>query len=142
MTPAGTERTIIPHVDDPIRSASALGHRRAGSETGIMDRGRPRKRVGDLRLQNNSSMLDLKAAATRFSERKAFEELPKGWTPSEAVNHLSTSDVEALFSQATGQAARFEVLQPEDVESLSKVSRLFDYSAPVLTSPAGAPTVG
>lgn len=122
ITPSGTERSTTPQLDDPIRSASALGHRRGTSESStIMDRGRPRKR-NDLRLQNNASMSDLKAAAARSSDRKAFEELPMGWKPSEAVDHLDAADMETLLKQAVGQAERFEVLRPEDVESLSKVS--------------------
>jgi hypothetical protein len=81
-----------------------------------MDRGRPRKR-----LQQNASMSDLKSAANRSTDRKAFEELPKGWKPSEAINHLNASETESLLKQAMGQAERFEVLSPDDVELLSKV---------------------
>ena len=125
MTPSGTERTNFPQADDPVRSESSLGHRRGGSESSsMMDRGRPRKR-----LQQNASMSDLKAAATRTTDRKAFEELPKGWTPSVAINHLNATETDLLRKQAVGQAERFEVLSPEDVDNLSKVRYIIMLSA-------------
>ena len=50
-----------------------------------------------------------------------FEELPKGWKPSEATSKLNANEVATLQKQAYGQAERFEVLRADDVEALSKV---------------------
>lgn len=91
-----------------------LGHRRAGSESSsVMDRGRPSKR-------------NEKTSKTKSSERRAFEELPIGWRPCEAMGKLNANDYMALHKQALGQAERFEVLKVEDVEALSKELRQLD----------------
>jgi hypothetical protein len=101
------------------RSASAVGHRRNPSETGsIMERGRPRKR------SETTGGTILKRTASRRSksaERRAFEQLPKGWKASEAVNMLTPAEADALQKQALQQAARFEILRKEDVDNLSRV---------------------
>jgi hypothetical protein len=105
-------------VNDPAPSA-AFGHRRHQSESAsIMERGRPRKRseiVGIAPLKRTGSK------RSKSSERRAFEQLPKGWKASEAVNMLSPPEVAALQKQALQQAARFEVLRKEDVDNLSRV---------------------
>ncbi|OAR02497.1 hypothetical protein LLEC1_06198 [Akanthomyces lecanii] len=103
--------------EDGSRASSTLGHRRAGSESSsIMDRGRPSKR-------NEKSG---SCKTPKSSERRAFEELPAGWKPCEAISKLSANDVMALHRQALGQAERFEVLKVEDVEALSKELRQLD----------------
>ena len=84
-----------------------------------MDRGRPRKRsetCGGTILQRSSDK------RSKSAERRAFEQLPKGWKASEAVKMLKPSETAALQKQALQQAARFEVLRKEDVDNLSKVS--------------------
>lgn len=91
----------------------------------MMDRGRPRKRA---EVRNNNGPI-LKSNDTKRAmscERRAFEELPKGWKPSEAVQKLSAKDITALHKQALGQAERFEVLKIEDVDALSKELRHLD----------------
>lgn len=76
-----------------------------------MDRGRSSKRN-----EKSGSCKN-----TKSSERRAFEELPTGWKPCEAISKLNANDVMALHKQALGQAERFEVLKVEDVDALSKV---------------------
>jgi len=118
---ATTELFASPRTEGP-RSANAVlyGHRRGVSESGsIMERGRPRKRP---EVRNNGPLLaSTDPRRTKSQERKAFEELPKGWKMHEAVTVMSPTDVAALQKQAFGQATRFEVLKKEDVESLSRV---------------------
>ncbi|KAK4104670.1 hypothetical protein N658DRAFT_418674 [Parathielavia hyrcaniae] len=119
----GTSLTPQSELGDPIQTAT-LGHRRYQSESGsIMERGRPRKRS------------DICAAAahkrtgskrSKSSERRAFEQLPKGWKASDAANVLCPQEVASLQKQALQQAARFEVLRKEDVDSLSRELRQLD----------------
>lgn len=54
-------------------------------------------------------------------ERRAFEQLPKGWKASEAMKMLEPSEAVALQKQAIQQASRFEVLRKDDVDNLSRV---------------------
>lgn len=111
------ERTATPQADDGPRTVSAGGHRRGASESSaIMDRGRPRKR--------SEARNDGKRG--KSAERKAFEDLPEGWKPSEAVHNLSVVEAATLQRQAHGQAERFEILRAEDVEALSKELRSLD----------------
>ncbi|KAJ4302271.1 hypothetical protein N0V88_002409 [Collariella sp. IMI 366227] len=60
------------------------------------------------------------------SERRAFEQLPKGWKASDALTMLSPPEVASLQKQALQQASRFEVLRKEDVDSLSRELRQLD----------------
>ncbi|KAG6323482.1 hypothetical protein E4U22_006013 [Claviceps purpurea] len=95
-----------------------------------MDRGRPRKPV-DVRNNNavphgNEKSLHGDNKRAISLERRAFEELPKGWPPSDVNQKLSADDVSALQKQALEQAERFEVLKVEDVDSLSKELRQLD----------------
>jgi hypothetical protein len=82
-----------------------------------MDRGRPRKRL-DVR--------------SKSSERRAFEELPKGYRPATAAAKIESSELAKLQKQAFGQVDRFEVLKMEDVESLSKVRLLAQIAAQLI----------
>lgn len=84
-----------------------------------MDRGRQSKRN-----EKGSKTGDAKST-NKSSERRAFEELPAGWRPFEAISKLNANDVMTLRKQALGQAERFEVLKVEDVEALSKVKTTF-----------------
>ncbi|KAK0670466.1 Up-regulated during septation-domain-containing protein [Cercophora samala] len=100
------------------------GHTRNVSDTGsIMERGRPRKR-SDLTLRAASQRAESKRSTS--AERRAFEQLPKGWKASDAVNMLSPVEAAALQKQALQQAARFEVLRKEDVDNLSRELRQLD----------------
>lgn len=91
----------------------------------MMDRGRPRKRA-EVRNNNGPLLKSNETKRTMSCERRAFEELPKGWKPSEAIHKLNANDVMALQKQALGQAERFEVLKVEDVDALSKELRHLD----------------
>ncbi|KAK3685406.1 Up-regulated during septation-domain-containing protein [Podospora appendiculata] len=105
------------------QTTPCTAHRRNQSDTGsIMERGRPRKR-------NDNGGTILKRSGSKRSksaERRAFEQLPKGWKASDAVNMLSQTEVAALQRQALQQAARFEVLRKEDVDNLSRELRQLD----------------
>lgn len=101
------------------RSASSFSHRRNVSEsasvaTSIMDRGRPRKRSEGLKRSASKT--------SKSAERRAFETLPKGWKVTDAAQMLEQAERAALHKQAMQQAARFEVMRKEDVDSLSRVS--------------------
>ncbi|KAI1862596.1 uncharacterized protein JN550_010121 [Neoarthrinium moseri] len=111
--------------DMPIRSGTAFSHRRNQSDTGsIMERGRPRKRVDGTPV--GVSLRRTGSKRSKSAERRAFEQLPQGWKPSEATSMLDQSEISYLQKQALGQATRFEVLKKDDVESLSKELRHLD----------------
>ena len=117
-----SEASATPRAEpEPVRSVSSLGHRRNQSESNssIMERGRPRKR------SETSGVVGLKRSSSKranSAERRAFEQLPKGWKVSEAVNMMSQTEVAAVQKQALQQASRFEILRKEDVDNLSRVS--------------------
>ncbi|AEO63453.1 7f455a21-5272-4de5-a6c9-1c9e6fadcb02 [Thermothielavioides terrestris] len=126
-TPEGTtpEPAVTPAAEpsDQVHSITS-GHRRHQSESGsIMERGRPRKRS---ETGAASTLKRTGSKRSKSSERRAFEQLPKGWKASDAVNMLSPPEVAALQKQALQQASRFEVLRKEDVESLSRELRQLD----------------
>ncbi|KAH8785466.1 Up-regulated during septation-domain-containing protein [Diaporthe sp. PMI_573] len=105
------------------RSASSFSHRRNVSEsasiaTSIMDRGRPRKRSDGIKRSASK--------ASKSAERRAFETLPKGWKVTDAAQMLEQAERVALHKQAMQQAARFEVMRKEDVDSLSRELRNLD----------------
>jgi hypothetical protein len=84
-----------------------------------MERGRPRKR------SETAGAASLKRTASKRSksaERRAFEQLPKGWKVSDAIKMMDQHEAAALQKQALQQAARFEVLRKDDVDNLSRVS--------------------
>ncbi|KAF3058652.1 hypothetical protein GL218_05547 [Daldinia childiae] len=100
---------------------------------GIMDRGRPRKRsdgtpIGSIgNINGNGGGLKRSNSKRSVSaERRAFENLPQGWKPSEAVKNIDSSEIAYLQKQALGQTLRFEVLKKDDVENLSKELRHLD----------------
>ncbi|KAK3995049.1 Up-regulated during septation-domain-containing protein [Cladorrhinum sp. PSN332] len=114
--------TKIDSDDDPTPNPKTV-HRRNVSDAGsIMERGRPRKRSDITGTVAGRSISKRSTSA----ERRAFEQLPKGWKASEAVNMLSPSEVASLHKQALGQAARFEVLRKQDVDNLSRELRHLD----------------
>lgn len=109
------------------------GHRRFASEShsSIMDRGRPRKRA-EPHKKSNSHPSNGEKKRSKSAEQRAFEELPRGHKPVKAATLMSANDLAILRQQALGQAERFEVLQVEDVESLSKELRRLDERAEYL----------
>ncbi|KAK4168006.1 Up-regulated during septation-domain-containing protein [Cladorrhinum sp. PSN259] len=114
--------TKIESDEDPTPNTKTV-HRRNVSDTGsIMERGRPRKRSDITGTVAGRSVSKRQTSA----ERRAFEQLPKGWKASEAVNMLSPPEVASLHKQALQQAARFEVLRKQDVDNLSRELRHLD----------------
>lgn len=114
-----TQNMATPRSAVEPRSASSFStHRRNVSESGstasIMDRGRPRKR--------NEGLKRSASKTSKSAERRAFENLPKGWKVTDAAQMLEQAERVALHKQAMQQAARFEVMRKEDVDSLSRVS--------------------
>jgi len=86
-----------------------------------MERGRPRKRTDGTLIGINHRRTESKCSLS--AERRAFETLPQGFRPREAVKKIDQADIAHLQRQALGQAVRFEVLKKEDVDNLSKVSQ-------------------
>ncbi|KAI1171492.1 hypothetical protein F4777DRAFT_565215 [Nemania sp. FL0916] len=115
-----------PDLDINIRSHSAMTHRRGQSDSGsIMERGRPRKRIDGTLIGIHHGRTESKSSSLS-TERRAFETLPQGYRPSDAIKRLDQTETTHLQKQALGQAARFEVLRREDVDNLSKELRQLD----------------
>lgn len=115
-----SEVTSTPKTDNEPRVPSSFGHRRNQSESGsIMERGRPRKRS---ETSGPTAMKRTASKRSKSAERRAFEQLPKGWKVNEAMKMMDHSEAVALQQQASQQATRFEVLRKDDVDNLSKVS--------------------
>ncbi|KAK5634577.1 hypothetical protein RRF57_010290 [Xylaria bambusicola] len=112
-------------LDVQVRCSSAMAHRRGQSDSGsIMERGRPRKRADGTLIGSKHKRTESKRSLS--IERRAFETLPQGHRPQDALMKLDQAETAHLQKQALGQAARFEVLRREDVDNLSKVIYLFD----------------
>lgn len=122
-----------PYVDDSSTPGAVRGHRRQVSESStIMGRGRPRKRAGPLgskvcRDKDKNSPLSAppepdERVRDESLERRAFEDLPRGWKPCDALEKLGAGDSASIQRQAYRQAERFEVLGAGDVEALTKVA--------------------
>ncbi|KAF4125756.1 hypothetical protein GMORB2_1001 [Geosmithia morbida] len=132
MTPVIMERSLTPQPAAPQRPATSLGHRRGASESSSLEsRGRARKRtepVHNLPLSSKRSASRLDGTQERKAtlERRAFEELPRGFPPREAVLNLSVEELASVHRQAYAQVEHFEVLKMHDVESLSKELRRLD----------------
>lgn len=110
------------------------GHRRIASESqSIMHRGRPRKRAESHQKNDSHSQPSCgEKKRSKSAEQRAFEELPQGIRPFKAAVQMSANDLAILHQQALGQVERFEVLQVEDVESLSKELHRLDQRAEYL----------
>lgn len=118
---AVSERGVMLQAEDGQRGY-VHGHRRGASESSsVTDRGRQRKRA-EVRNNNGPLLKSSESKRAKSSERRAFEELPRGWKASDAMSKLNANDAATLHKQAFGQAERFEVLKVEDVEALSKVN--------------------
>lgn len=105
---------------EPRCGSSLASHKRTVSDSSsiagsIMDRGRPKKKSDGGPRRTGSTKC-------KSAERRAFENLPKGWKVADAVQMLDTSETIALNKQAMQQAGRFEILRKVDVDSLSRVS--------------------
>jgi len=97
----------------------APGHRRIPSDSGsIMERGRPRKKS---EKAGAAAPKRTPSKRSKSAERRAFEQLPKGWKATDAVKMMDQSEAAVVQKQALQQAARFEVLRKEDVDNLSRV---------------------
>ncbi|KAI0974156.1 Up-regulated during septation-domain-containing protein [Xylaria arbuscula] len=128
---SSTASPSIPKPDPEIRSASAMAHRRGQSDSGsIMERGRPRKRADGTIIGTKHRRAESKRSMS--AERRAFEALPQGYRPRDALARLDQVETTHLQKQALGQAARFEVLRREDVDNLSKELRQLDERAEYL----------
>ena len=108
------------------RGGDAFNHRRGASEGGvsIMDRGRPKLRIDEILPKRNHSK---SVTESNSEERKVFESLPQGSIPEVANVSMSADEIVTLREQAIGQASRFSVLSPKDVDTLSRVS-LFSHN--------------
>ncbi|KAI8960981.1 Up-regulated during septation-domain-containing protein [Daldinia sp. FL1419] len=121
--------TVTPKVEPETQTRANPGpsHRRGRSDSGsIMDRGRPRKRSDGTPIGGGAGLKRSNSKRSVSAERRAFENLPQGWKPSEAVKIIDSAEVAYLQKQALGQTLRFEVLKKDDVENLSKELRHLD----------------
>lgn len=85
-------------------------------------------------MRNNNGPLHFsrEPGRAKSAERRAFEELPTGWKPFDAIHKMDFNDIVYLQKQAFGQAERFDVLKLEHVEVLSKVcNSLICYHIPL-----------
>lgn len=109
----------VTEIKPPIPNANH--HRRNISDSSsiagsIMDRGRPSKK------SDTNPITRSRSKRSKSAERRAFENLPKGWKAPDAIQMLESSEIAALQKQAAQQTLRFEVMRKEDVDTLSKVS--------------------
>ena len=89
-----------------------------------MDRGRPKKRADGSPIKPAAKSTTHSRTQSRSSpteEQRAFATLPQGTRASRAASVMPMSEIEALRKQAFGQASRFDVLSPRDVDNLSRV---------------------
>ena len=100
----------------PTQATADRSHVRTSSETSMLNRGRPTKRMHH--RHHNGSATEM---SPREEEIKRHWVLPLGHRAKDAVQRYEISDVESLHKQAIVQAEKFEVLTPHDVASLSKV---------------------
>ncbi|KAI0913971.1 Up-regulated during septation-domain-containing protein [Ustulina deusta] len=120
-----TDIPSVPKSDPDVRGPSTMAHKRGQSDSGsIMERGRPRKRTDGTLIGTKHRRTESKRSLS--AERRAFEALPQGYRPRDAVMRLGQTETAHLQKQALGQAARFEVLRKEDVDNLSKELRQLD----------------
>ncbi|KAK7722322.1 hypothetical protein SLS64_000859 [Diaporthe eres] len=112
-------KVSVPELGPMTTVHEAAMDSQSGSVTAsIMDRGRPRKRNDGLKRSASKT--------SKSAERRAFETLPKGWKVTDAAQMLEQAERVALHKQAMQQAARFEVMRKEDVDSLSRELRNLD----------------
>ncbi|KAI1467987.1 Up-regulated during septation-domain-containing protein [Daldinia caldariorum] len=128
-----TQQTVDPSATPKVepetqpRANPSPSHRRGRSDSGsIMDRGRPRKRSDGTPIGGGGGLKRSNSKRSVSAERRAFENLPQGWKPSDAVKNMDSAEAAFLQKQALGQTLRFEVLKKDDVENLSKELRHLD----------------
>lgn len=108
------------------------------SDTSIMNRGRPTKRIEKRQRSRTCSEVDQSLTA-----KPDNWQLPKGLLAAEASVKLEESEKEKLRMQAIDQAERFEVLNKKDVKALSRVCTTeLKEKAISLIRPVGAPRTG
>ncbi|KAG6041698.1 hypothetical protein E4U41_002781 [Claviceps citrina] len=125
VLPATTDRHGKPHV--PLHHHHRGCSEPSSSSPGT-DRSRPRKRA-DTQTNNAPAAFEEEDGQNKGAispERRAFEELPRGWQPAEARQKLSATELSALQKQALEQVGRYEILKADDVDALSKELRQLD----------------
>ena len=93
-------------------------HRREESESAIMDRGRPTKRI--------EGTVKRKLTSKYAAPDTSFGNLPNGVAPESVHAKWNAEDAERLTQQARKQAEKFEVLPQKDVKALSRELRSLD----------------
>ncbi|KIN06348.1 hypothetical protein OIDMADRAFT_99080, partial [Oidiodendron maius Zn] len=106
-------------------NGNVFSHRRGASEGtySVMDRGRPKRRLD---ASPSNRMHSASVSESTSEERKAFEALPQSSIPAVASASMSAEEIADLRMQAIGQATRFGVLSPKDVDKLSRELRSLD----------------
>ncbi|KAI1750816.1 hypothetical protein F4782DRAFT_235120 [Xylaria castorea] len=123
--PVAPQGSPKPEPDAQVRGTPSLAHKRGQSDSAsIMERGRPRKRSDGTPIGVTHKRAESKRSLS--ADRRAFETLPQGYRPKNAMKNLDQAELSHLQKQALGQAARFEVLRKEDVDNLSKELRQLD----------------
>ncbi|MCJ1400289.1 hypothetical protein MMC11_003493 [Xylographa trunciseda] len=91
------------------------GHQRGGSESSVMNRGRPTKKhdVSLQRILNKCTEDDINAKA-------AFGDLPNGVNNAKAVSVIPTDELRNLKTHAEASASAFRVLRETEVSDLSQ----------------------
>lgn len=104
---------------DTSKQNIAFQHKREGSDTSIINRARPTKRIeGIIRKPMNKR---------RPSDDLLTREIPIGASISEATAGLSTQELDGIVRQAEEQAKRFAVLTPKETRQLSRVCSFYSH---------------
>ncbi|KAF1999146.1 hypothetical protein P154DRAFT_535797 [Amniculicola lignicola CBS 123094] len=111
------DRRPSPRIEkrDPMSS-----HNRNASDTSIIDRGRPVRRLS--KRQRSRTCSEVNAPETPVDNWQ----LPTGMRIPDATLHMKQTDKELLHKQAADQAEKFEVLNKRDVASMSRELRALD----------------
>lgn len=114
--PAGNNSELNPsYAASP--STSQPHHQRWVSETSVTTRGRHERKHSISTYRNFS-----KSTIRNQSSHASHHELPSGFKVNDIMNKMSEKELKNLKQQAGLQVGSFEVLQSQDVRSLSKVS--------------------
>ncbi|KAF2190791.1 hypothetical protein K469DRAFT_721696 [Zopfia rhizophila CBS 207.26] len=115
---SAVERRGSPRVErrDPV-----VSHNRNMSDTSIIDRGRPIRRLSKRQRSRTCSEANNPEAPVQGNWK-----LPKGMRVPDASTRLNEADKEHLHKQAFDQAEKFEVLNKRDVASMSRELRALD----------------
>ena len=97
----------------------ASGHERCGSESSVMNRGRPTRR-GQASLQRKQSSI----ANIESDNDDAYDGLPEGVCGAKALTNIPIDELRSLRRGAKGTAKLFKILRECEVSKLSKVRRM------------------